>query len=182
MVFAASDFGAYYAVNADTGKLVWNFINTRATEFIVSSPIYVDGDLYILDIFNIVCLNAANGHVLWSTYTGDELYVSPSYADGKIYMATSERHILVLDTTKNGERIATGYTPSSSWSSPTIANGMLYIGCNDWNIYCFSEGVTGQPSGVTLSNNVAMGHDLVIVVVVIATVAIISLFTAKLCE
>ena len=142
MVFASSDFGAYYAVNAETGELVWDFINTRATEFIVSSPIYEDGNLYILDIFNIVCLNAANGHELWSAYTGDELYVSPSYADGKIYMATSERHILILDTTKNGERIATGYTPSSSWSSPAIANGMLYIGCNDWNIYCFTEGIT----------------------------------------
>ena len=179
MVFAASDFGAYYAVNAETGDLVWDFINTRATEFIVSSPIYENGNLYILDIFNIACLNAANGHELWSAYTGDELYVSPSYADGKIYMATSERHILILDTTKNGEKIATGYTPSSSWSSPTIANGMLYIGCNDWNIYCFSEGVNGQPSSATSSDNVAVGHDLVLVVVGIVTVAIVALFTAN---
>ncbi len=179
MVFAASDFGAYYAVNAQTGKLVWSFINTRATEFIVSSPIYVDGNLYILDIFNIVCLNATNGHVVWSAYTGDELYVSPSYADGKIYLATSERHILILDTTKNGERITTGYTPSSSWSSPTIADGMLYIGCNDWNIYCFSEGFSAQASAPASTDNVAMGHDIVIVVAVIAAVALIALFGAS---
>ena len=179
MVFAASDFGAYYGVNADTGKQVWSFINTRATEFIVSSPIYVDGNLYILDIFNIACLNASNGHLLWSAYTGDELYVSPSYADGKIYMATSERHILVLDTSKNGEKIATGYTPSSSWSSPTIANGMLYIGCNDWNIYCFSEGFSPQTSAPASTFNVATGHDIVIVVVVVAAVALLALFGAS---
>jgi hypothetical protein len=84
-----------------------------------------------------------------------------------------------LDTIKNGEKIATGYTPSSSWSSPAIANGMLYIGCNDWNIYCFTEGITGQPSSATSSDNVAVGHDLVLVVVGIATVAIVALFTAS---
>lgn len=176
MVFASSDFGAYYAVNAETGKMVWSFINTRATEFIVSSPIYVNGNLYILDIFNIACLNAANGHVVWSAYTGDELYVSPSYADGKIYMTTSERHILVLDSNSNGAKTATVTTPSSSWSSPAIANGRLYIGCNDWNVYCFSEGVTAQTT--TPSNFVDLGHNLVIVVSAAAAIAVAALFAA----
>ena len=138
VVFASSDFGAYYAVNETTGKALWGFINKAATEPIVSSPIYVNGDLYVIDIFSIVCLNATNGHEVWSAYTGDELYVSPSYASGYIYIATSQRHIFVLNTADNGTKIATAFTPSSSWSSPTIANGMLYIGCNDWNVYCFS--------------------------------------------
>ena len=178
MVFASSDWGAYYAVNVATGQLVWKFINTVATEFIVSSPIYVNGDLYIIDIFDITCLNAANGHELWSAYTGDELYVSPSYADGKIYVATSERHIYVLDTAENGTKIATGYTASSSWSSPAIANGMLYIGCNDWNIYCFSEGTTAQSSSAT-SNYVTIGHDLIIVVAAIAIAAVAAMFTVS---
>jgi outer membrane protein assembly factor BamB len=139
----------------------------------------VDGSLYIINIFDIDCLNAANGHQLWSAYTGDELYVSPSYADGKIYVATSERHIFVLNTLASGAKIATGTTPSSSWSSPTIANGMLYIGCNDWGVYCFSEGITTASSNAASSDNIAMGHDLVIVVVVMATVAIAALFTAS---
>jgi len=178
LVFASSDFGAYYAVNTNTGQMVWDFINPTATEFIVSSPIYANGNLYVLDVFNIVCLNAGNGHENWSAYTGDELYVSPSYADGKIYMATSERHILVMDTAKNGERTAIGYTASSSWSSPAIANGMLYIGCNDWNIYCFSEGATSQSSNNAATNNVALGHDLVLVVAAVAAIAVVVLFAA----
>ena len=174
-----SDWGAYYAVNVESGQMVWDFVNPAATEFIVSSPIYVNGDLYIINIFNIMCLNAANGQMVWTAYTGDELYVSPSYADGKIYVATSERHIFVLDTTQGGKKIATGTTPSSSWSSPTIADGMLYIGCNDWNIYCFSEGISTQGSTPATTDNVAMGHDIVIVVFVIAALAIAAAFTVS---
>lgn len=179
MVFASSDWGAYYAVNTQSGQMVWDFINPVATEFIVSSPIYVDGSLYIINIFNIDCLNAVNGKLLWSSYTGDELYVSPSYADNKIYVATSERHIYVLNTVTDGAKIATGTTPSSSWSSPTIANGMLYIGCNDWNVYCFSEGVSTTASSPTSTDNIALGHDIVIVVAVIATVAFAALLSVS---
>jgi len=173
MVFASSDWGAYYAVNVTTGVVVWKFIDPEAIEFIVSSPIYVNGTVFIIDKFNIARLNATNGHTLWSTYTGDELYVSPSYADGKIYVTTSQRDIFILDTTNNGTKIATATTPSSSWSSPTIANGRLYIGCNDWNVYCFSNYVTNETSS-TPSNNVTSGTISVAVIAAIAAVVIIA--------
>lgn len=139
LVFTSSNLGTYYGVNETTGKIIWTFTDPDASEFIISSPIYVNGQLFIIDKFNLACLNANNGHTIWSYYTGDELTVSPSYADGKAYMVTSERHIFVLDTTNNGTIIANFTTASSSWSSPTIANGRLYVGCNDWNIYCLSE-------------------------------------------
>jgi outer membrane protein assembly factor BamB len=176
MVFVSSDWGAYYAVNSSTGQVIWPFIDPVAIEFIVSSPIYANGNLFIIDKFNIACLNAATGKSLWSAYTGDELYVSPSYADGKIYVTTSQRHIFVLDATNNGATIANATMPSSSWSSPSIANGKLYIGCNDWNIYCFSEYVSNQASSASPQNNVALGHDLVMVVTIIAAVAVVTLF------
>jgi len=189
MVFTSSDIRAYYAVNATTGNIVWNFSDPAASEFIYSSPIYVNGDLYFLDKYNIACLNAMTGQTIWSAFTGDELYVSPSYASGYIYVVTSERHIYVLDTTENGTRIATATTPSSSWSSPTIANGMLYIGCNDWNVYCYantaaavlpSSTSTPTPSPtlppsqrLTLSSSLIVIIVIVIVVVVATTVAVV---------
>ncbi len=173
MVFASSDLRSYYGIDAATGDFVWNFTDPDAMEFIVSSPIYVNGDLFIIDKFNIACLNATNGHTIWSFYTGDELYISPSYADGKIYIVTSERHIYILDATNNGTKIATATTPSSSWSSPTIANGRLYVGCNDWNVYCFSNYVTNQTSS-TPSNNVTSGTISVAVIAAIAAVVIVA--------
>lgn len=141
-VFASSDWGDYYCYSVDSGMMEWHFQNPTATEFIVSSPIYVDDTVLLIDKFDLTCVNITNGWTLWNKYTGDELYVSPSYADGKVYMVTSQRHIFVLDTTNEGNIIDTATTGSSSWSSPTIANNRLYVGCNDWNLYCFAENVT----------------------------------------
>jgi hypothetical protein len=139
MVFASSDLRTYYGINAATGDIVWTFTNPAAMEFIVSSPIYVNGELFIIDKFSITSVNATNGHTIWSFFTGDETYVSPSYADGKIYIATSQRHIYILDAVNNGAKLASFTTPSSSWSSPTISYGKLYVGNHDWNVYCFSD-------------------------------------------
>jgi outer membrane protein assembly factor BamB len=138
MVFTSSNLRTYYGINAGTGDIVWTFTNPDAMEFIVSSPIYVDGKLFIIDKFNIASLDAANGNTIWSFFTGDELYVSPAYADGKIYIVTSQRHIYILDAANNGAKLASFTTPSSSWSSPTVSNGRLYVGNHDWNVYCFS--------------------------------------------
>jgi outer membrane protein assembly factor BamB len=176
MVFASSNWGAYYAVNAVTGHVEWQFIDTTAIEFIVSSPIYVNGTVFIIHKFNIACLNATNGHTLWSTFTGDELYDSPSYAEGKIYVATSQRHIFILDTLNNGTKIATATMPSSTWSSPTIANGRLYIGCSDWNVYCFSNNVENQTSTPTPtpSNTFSLEPTSIeLIVAIVATVVIV---------
>ena len=145
IVFASSDVGAYYAYNENSGQLLWNFTDPAASEFIVSSPIYVNGQLYIIDKFDMTSLNATTGQKIWSFYVGDEFYVSPSYADGKIYIVTSERHIYILNANDKGAKMAVTTTPSSSWSSPTIANGDLYIGCNNWDLYCY----TNNPAAVT---------------------------------
>ena len=150
-----------------------------ASEFIISSPIYVNGQLFIIDKFNLACLNANNGHTIWSYFTGDELTVSPSYADGKVYMVTSQRHIFVLDTTNNGTKIANFTTPSSSWSSPTIANGRLYVGCNDWNLYCFSNSVSNEgpstPSNSPNPSNNFKFQSLPLVIIIVAAVLLVGI-------
>ena len=95
-------------------------------------------------------------------------------SDGKIYMVTSQRSIFIFDATNNGTKIAIATTPSSSWSSPTIANGRLYIGCNDWNVYSFSNDVTSQESTSTPSNNVNFEFNFVAVAVAIAASLIVA--------
>ena len=181
MVFTSSDLKNYYGVNATTGSIAWTFTDPSAIEFIVSSPIYVNGDLFIVDKFNIACLDAINGHTIWSYYTGDELYNSPSYANGKIYVVTSERDVFILDATSNGTKIATANTTSSSWSTATIANGMLYVGCNDWNVYCFTNDITNHASTLvpsstpTPTHNVILGSTLAGVIIFIAAALVFAI-------
>jgi outer membrane protein assembly factor BamB len=171
MVFVSSDLRTYFGIDANTGVKIWAFRDPDAMEFIVSSPIHVDGQLYIIDKFNIASLNATNGNTNWSFFTGDELYASPSYADGKIYVMTSQRHIYILDAYNNGSKLASYTTPSGSWSSPTIANERLYIGNHDWNIYCFANTITN--SVVVQQENVLTSPTYIAIVIVFLTAIVI---------
>jgi outer membrane protein assembly factor BamB len=137
-VFTSANLRAYYCLNAQNGEIIWNFTNPEANEFIVSTPIYVDGKVFVVDKFDITCLNASNGKKIWNTFTGDEYYVAPSYADNKIYLVTSERNLFIFDAT-TGEKTERYILPSASWSSPIPYNGKLYIGSKDWNLYCLGE-------------------------------------------
>ncbi len=175
-VFASSNWGNYYCFDVASGDELWHFFDNTATEFIVSSPIYVDGKVYLIDKFDLAAVDVNTGSAVWSKYTGDELYVSPSYADGKIYMVTSQRHIFILDVNNRGAIIANATTGSSSWSSPTIANNRLFIGCNDWNIYCFAEDATTTPSASatpTPTNNPA-ALQMTFVAIAVTAVALFA--------
>jgi outer membrane protein assembly factor BamB len=177
MVFASSDLRTYYAINANTGETVWTFRDPAAMEFIASSPIYANGQLYIIDKFSMTSLNATNGQVNWSFFTGDELYTSPSYADGKIYMMTSQRHIFILDANNNGAKLASYTTPSGSWSSPTIANERLYIGNHDWNVYCFANTITATTNSPTGNNlNSPSSTIMIALITAIAVLAVVTIF------
>lgn len=176
-VFASSNWGDYFCFDTETGEMLWRFQNPTATEFIVSSPIYLeDGTVLLIDKFDLACVDVTNGWVIWSAYTGDELYVSPSYADGKAYMVTSQRHIFVLDTTVNGTKIATATTPSSSWSSPTIANGRLYVGCHDWNVYCFSDTITTEPTQEPMKDDSKTSPMSLVITIIVVLVAFAVIF------
>ena len=137
-VFTSANLRTYYCLNAQDGNIIWTFTNDEANEIIVSSPIYLDGKLFIVDKFDITCVDASTGKKIWNTFTGDEYYVSPSYADGKIYIVTSERNLFIFDAT-TGAKTERYILPSASWSSPTLYDGKLYIGTKDWNLYCLGE-------------------------------------------
>jgi outer membrane protein assembly factor BamB len=161
MVYASANLRTYYGLNDANGEQIWKYTNPDATEFIVSTPIYLNGQLFVIDKFDLACLNASTGKKIWSSYTGDELYVAPSYADNKIYMVTSQRNIFILNAI-NGEKIGKYVTPSASWSSPTPYGGRLYVGNNDWNLYCLAE-YTAQNTNINLqvdNSKIKLGTSL----------------------
>jgi outer membrane protein assembly factor BamB len=137
MIFAATNKQTYYGINATTGNMVWNFTDSDAEEFIIASPIYHDGTVYLVDQFFIVAVDAFSGSILWQSFVGTEFYVSPTYADGKLYVTTDQRGIYVLNAT-DGTKISFFSTGSNSWSSASLYEGEAYVGNNDWNVYCIA--------------------------------------------
>jgi outer membrane protein assembly factor BamB len=149
MVFLASNKDKYHGINATTGNIEWTYNVTKGTEssggFLVGSITHHDGKLFLVDQFFITCLNATTAEVNWKSWLGGEIYISPAYADGKIYAATDRRSIYVLNAT-NGDRLSWFGTGSNSWSSPSIYEGRVYIGNQDWNLYCLDDSpvINGQ--------------------------------------
>jgi len=138
MIFAASNKQTYYGINATTGNVVWNFSDPDAEEFIIASPIYLDGKVFLVDQFFIVAVDALTGNPLWKAFVGTEFYVSPTYAADKLYVTSDQRGLYVLNAT-DGSKVSFFATGSNSWSSPTLYDGKVYVGNNDWNVYCISD-------------------------------------------
>ncbi len=164
MVFAAANKDEYYGINATTGDIEWTYITTQGTGpggFLVGSMSYHDGKLFVVDMFFITCLDAKTGQVQWKSWLGGEIYISPAYADGKIYASTDRRSIYVLNAT-NGDRLSYFGTGSNSWSSPTIYEGRIYLGNNDWNVYCLDDSpvLNGQISVELDNDKILIGESV----------------------
>jgi outer membrane protein assembly factor BamB len=160
MVFTSSNVKRYYAINAASGDLEWTYQTSGVGEFIVCSPPYENGVLFIVDHYSIVGVNASTGEALWSTYLGEELYDSPSYADGKVYVVTDQRSVYALNAT-DGKKLSFFKAGSNSYSSCSVYAGKVYVGSNDWNVYCLAEdpATTGTIS-LDLPAQAAIGEEV----------------------
>jgi outer membrane protein assembly factor BamB len=138
MVFVASNKLERYGINATSSNIEWTYRNI-ASEFIVDSMSYHDGKLFFVDLSFVVCVNATNGVQIWKTFLGEVLESSPTYADGKVYVAGSDRRAVYVLNATTGDRLSWFMTGSKCWSSPTLYEGRMYIGNHDWNIYCFVD-------------------------------------------
>ncbi|UCC58934.1 MAG: PQQ-binding-like beta-propeller repeat protein [Candidatus Bathyarchaeum sp.] len=138
MVFASSNKLWRYGINATTGKIEWTYTND-ATEFIIDTMAYHEGKLFFPDLNYIGCIDATSGQPIWTSYLGEILESSPTYADGKVYVSTSDRRIIYVLNASTGERLSWFPTGSKCWSSPSLWQGRLYVGNHDMNIYCLVD-------------------------------------------
>ena len=143
MVFTSSNKDYYYGINATTGNIEWTYRVVEGTEagaggFLVGSAAYHDGKLFLIDQFFISCLDAKSGHSIWRSWLGGEIYISPSYADDRLYVACDRRAIYVLNAA-TGDKLSYFETGSNCWSSPSLYEGRVYIGNQDWNVYCLAD-------------------------------------------
>jgi outer membrane protein assembly factor BamB len=138
MVFVASNKLERYGINATTSNIEWTYRNI-AREFIVDSMSYHDGKLFFVDLAFVVCANATNGVQIWKAFLGEVLESSTTYADGKVYVAGSDRRAVYVLNATTGDKLSWIRTGSKCWSSPTLCKGRMYIGNHDWNVYCFVD-------------------------------------------
>lgn len=160
-------FGSYqyvYALDALTGKQIWNFSVIRTlTGGIESSPAVANGVVYIgSPDGNFYALNASTGKKLWNYFTDDKIPSSPAVANGAVYVGSSAT--IYTFNASTGDVLWTYYTDNEVISSPAIANGILYIGAKDGSFYAIGESPQTNQSSPVIAVEVALAVVMIVIV------------------
>jgi hypothetical protein len=108
---------------SETG-LVWKFDDLHASCTTVAIS---DGFLFAADMLGrVYCLEAATGKLLWRHEVGKPVWGSPLVADGKVYLGTRGKGLLILAAARE-KRIVHDAGKLVVDVLPAAANGVLYI-------------------------------------------------------
>src|SRR5579884_3673820 len=129
VVYIGSRDKNLYAINASTGKVIWQY--TLGDTIIASSPAIANGIAYIgANDGKLYALNTTTGTLLWSYTTGSYINSSPAVANGIVYIGSDKLYAFRANTGTLLWSIATG---TAVGSSPTVAEGVVYVGSWDNN-------------------------------------------------
>lgn len=161
--------GKLFALDADDGSIIWEEEASSYLGYWDSSPVIVDGDIYIGDSDGYIrAIDADSGETIWEYYLAyggpsyDLITATPAYASGNIYIGTNYQRIASLssfDGTPNWE------IPGTIHGSPAVADSMVFYGeryplagsvslialsCSSgdtvWTLETTAEGLHGSPS------------------------------------
>lgn len=148
-VYYAGLGGYLVSVDAANGHVIW-LRDLHA--HLESSPLVVGRTLYIgTDTAKLLAVNIADGSVRWSFAAPGAIKSSPSYDQGRIFVADYQGSVYALDAA-NGKpvwRTNTTKVPpfgqGGFFSSPAIAFGHVYAARDDGTVFGFDE-KTGKVS------------------------------------
>src|SRR6185369_8246111 len=141
-VYFGSGDGNVYAVDAQTGQLIWKF----ATKDVVhSSPAVVNNTVYIgsWDSY-LYAIDAESGQEKWDYPTSKSwVNTTPAVRDGLVYAATSDSsRVFALDA-KTGRLRFNFAAKAYVFSSPALAADLAYIGSHNGKLYAI-DAKTGK--------------------------------------
>ena len=179
IIYAGSDNGYTYALNALNGKLIWAHYGWNMT---MSNPLVVDGRVYVSTgsaYFNyantmlyvkgerptrgpglnsMYALDAKTGKKLWVYHFPGEAMPTAVYDAGYLYIGTGDGHLYKLDATTGTLASKTDLVSFVSMSSPVLAGDNLFVGGTDPNYFYAVNKKTGQIVWkITLPKLVATG-------------------------
>jgi len=142
VVYEGSNDGKLYALNAQSGGVLWS-----ASIVTFSCPAVAGGAVYVGSFDDhVYALDASTGGLLWSLPTGFGIESSPavstvslrsgsttvvfvSSGDGKVYAVNSI----------TGSAVWTAAINVGSFSSPAVANHAVYVGSNGGKLFALRD-------------------------------------------
>ncbi len=130
-------FGSYdhylYAVNADSGKLVWKY---QTDGGIVSRPAIMDDYVFVGSEDNrLHVLSARSGSLLWTYYTKGRIRSSPFVAHGHIFIGSDDLSLHAINI-NGGRGIWQIETIAEIRSTPFVTQDEIYVGNESGEFYC----------------------------------------------
>jgi len=87
-----------------------------------------DGLCYAAELAGYLhCLDARTGKLYWSHDTKAQVWSSPFWADGKVYLGADDGTIWVFAHGKNKKVLAQNDMGTAVRATPVVANGVLYV-------------------------------------------------------
>jgi outer membrane protein assembly factor BamB len=115
--------GAFDEATADKVNRKYVFGRT------MSSCAVHDGLLYVAELGGFLhCLDAKTGQPYWVYDTKAEIWGSPAWVDGKVYIGTGDGDVHILAHGKTMKLLGkVEMNDGQIYSTPVVANGILYI-------------------------------------------------------
>jgi outer membrane protein assembly factor BamB len=159
-VVAAGNDGHVYALNAATGAIRWNVRAGggihRGGPAIYSGVVYVAegrGDGPEGGGFDVCALQVSDGRLLWRSYAGDDIHVTPAAGAGMVVIGSVDEGLRAMDSATGALRWTTSYE-GEVWGDPVLANGVVYVG-TDTGFVVHSAATGGLLSSVDWSGTMA---------------------------
>jgi outer membrane protein assembly factor BamB len=134
-----SQNGMVFALDANTGAILWMFDNEQAMKPVFCSPELADGRLYIGEGFHedkdckMFCLNARDGKKLWEFPTQSHTESTPTVIDGKVYFGAGDDGVYCVDAI-SGKKVW-NYAGVHVDTKPIVADSKLYVGSGVGDIH-----------------------------------------------
>jgi outer membrane protein assembly factor BamB len=91
----SSEYYKLIAIRQDNGEVAWEFEIPNG--YVWSSPIFVDGMVYVGGGGKLWAVNAETGEEIWHYETKGGVYSSPVAADGVVYVGSSDNYLYALN-------------------------------------------------------------------------------------
>jgi outer membrane protein assembly factor BamB len=149
-VYFGSGDGNVYAIDANSGVILWKF----ATQDVVHASPAVSGGMVYIGSWdgNFYAIDAETGQQRWIFKGGQDPAIhnqvgfqsSAAIVDGTVYVGCRDAHVYALDA-KTGRK-KWDYPTNKSWvnTTPAVANGIVYAGTSDSSRFMALDAATGR--------------------------------------
>jgi eukaryotic-like serine/threonine-protein kinase len=149
-VYFGSGDGGVYAVDVQSGQLVWKF---STGDVVHASPAVVNGVVYIGSWdSNFYALDADSGQEKWRFHAGEDSFIhnqvgfqsSAAVVDGVVYTGCRDGHFYALDAATGRKKW--DYMTNLSWvnATPAVRDGLVYTGTSDSARFFALDAKTGR--------------------------------------